>query len=113
MSLKLHIADFDNAAFEDDWRGEVARILLSTAQRIINGADEGVLIDTNGNTVGEFEIDPPVQLIDYVVTYYAEGDEDMDNQLEFKCEAEDEDHAERLCEEAHPGCTTTAVDEVE
>jgi hypothetical protein len=47
----------DNAAFDDDPRGEIARILRKLADDIDNGSQtEGGLYDLNGNRVGAFEI---------------------------------------------------------
>lgn len=42
----------DNAAFEADQRGEIARILRGLAARIENGQDPSRLLDYNGNAVG-------------------------------------------------------------
>jgi hypothetical protein len=45
----------DNAAFEEDARGEVARILRALATRIDDGSETlGGLYDGNGNRVGRF-----------------------------------------------------------
>lgn len=51
--VMLHIADLDNAAFEDQGPAfEVARIFRDAAQRIENGDLEFALRDINGNRVG-------------------------------------------------------------
>ena len=42
----------DNAAFEDNWREETARLLRGLAARIENGQDPSRLLDYNGNAVG-------------------------------------------------------------
>lgn len=59
MELNLHI-DMDNAAFGDDDDAvaccEASQILREAAQRIRDGAMSGKLRDSNGNTVGSFEI---------------------------------------------------------
>lgn len=111
MSLHLHISSFANAAFQDDYRAEVARILRHVAKAIEDGSEGGTLKDIDGNTVGHYDMVPP--LLGYVVTYYEADDENMDNPLEFRCEAEDVDHAEEQCANAYPGCTTTTIDEVQ
>lgn len=111
MGLTLTICDFDNAAFEQDWRDEAVRILRKAAKDIENGKDDGPLKDNNGNTVGSFSIEPRVELTTYTVTYYEADDHEMDNQLKFQCEAEDEEHAEEQCVDAYPGCTTTSIEE--
>jgi len=48
----------DNAAFEDNPGGEVARILRKMARELANGLEYNVknLKDANGNTVGRVEI---------------------------------------------------------
>ena len=111
MGLTLTIDDFDNSAFEQDWRTETARILRKAAKDIEDGKDEGPLKDHNGNTVGRFDLDPKVELTTYTVTYYEADDHEMDNQLKFQCEAEDEEHAEEQCANAYPGCMTTSIEE--
>jgi len=45
----------DNAAFDGDRGGEVARILRDVADSIKVGADLGVIRDINGNNVGEYK----------------------------------------------------------
>jgi len=45
----------DNAAFDGDRDGEVARILRDVADSIKVGADLGVIRDINGNNVGEYK----------------------------------------------------------
>ncbi len=44
------------------------------------------------------------------VTFYAKGDEEMNNMLTFCCEAFSEDEADAKCLGANPGCTTTSVE---
>ena len=47
-----------NAAFEDDNRNyEAARLLREVADKLENGWDRGVLMDINGNKVGDWRID--------------------------------------------------------
>lgn len=114
MSLNLYITDFSNAAFEDDWRAEVASILRKAAGMIESGEDYFGLYDANGNYVGQCEIESPEpDLKTYLVTYYEAEDVWMDNPLIFRCEAEDEDHAADQCEDSNPGCTTTHIEEAE
>jgi hypothetical protein len=47
----------ENAAFGDDPRQEIAHILSKLVGRIISGAADGgaLLMDSNGNRVGEYE----------------------------------------------------------
>jgi len=52
LTLKL-----GNEAFSDDPSYEVARILREAAKRVERGDTESVLMDVNGNKVGEFVID--------------------------------------------------------
>jgi len=47
----------ENAAFEDNPIGEVARILKDAARRVEGGETSGGLRDANGNTVGSFSAD--------------------------------------------------------
>jgi hypothetical protein len=46
--------DTDNAAFEDEPRAEISRILRAVARRVDSGADFGRVADENGNSVGSF-----------------------------------------------------------
>ena len=56
----------NNAAFHEDdgtltdeaRAAEIARVLRAAAEDIENGVEEGPLADTNGNTVGRFELLP-------------------------------------------------------
>ena len=48
--------EMDNAAFEDDPAGELARILRETAHKIEEGYNAGQCRDINGNQVGNFDI---------------------------------------------------------
>jgi len=57
MKFEFEI-DSDNAAFSDSPELEVARLLRQTAKRI-EGQDEGLLIDINGNKVGYWFIEVP------------------------------------------------------
>jgi hypothetical protein len=51
--------DTDNAAFEDDNVGlECARILQDIAKQVGRGYQEGRVIDSNGNKVGTWELNP-------------------------------------------------------
>ncbi len=45
----------DNAAFEDNYREEVARILEDTARKLRDGREGGYCYDINGNRIGEFD----------------------------------------------------------
>lgn len=49
--FKLAI-ETSNSAFEDDKRGEIARILEKLADDIRRGKEPSKLIDYNGNTCG-------------------------------------------------------------
>ncbi len=42
-----------NDAFQDDCRYEIARILEDLTQKIYQGKEPSILLDTNGNIVGE------------------------------------------------------------
>lgn len=53
FELKL---DCENAAFEDDMRGEIATILREIATKVEHGALGDVVRDANGNRVGYFEL---------------------------------------------------------
>jgi len=46
--------DLENAAFEDGWADEAARILERVARRLRTGDESGKCMDANGNSVGEF-----------------------------------------------------------
>ena len=54
MRFDIGSIDCDNAAFEDDYAAEVARILHHVARRLEAGDTDGKLLDFNGNAVGEF-----------------------------------------------------------
>ena len=54
MQFRIGAIDCDNAAFEDDYAAEVARILHHVARRLEAGDTDGKLLDINGNTVGQF-----------------------------------------------------------
>jgi hypothetical protein len=47
----------DNAAFEGDAGPELSRILRGLARRLEDGETQGRLRDSNGNTVGRFELE--------------------------------------------------------
>jgi hypothetical protein len=51
MTLTITI-NTDNAAFEDDMRGELARILRKLAKDFEQGNNPTTIRDINGNTVG-------------------------------------------------------------
>jgi hypothetical protein len=60
MALQLTIKmDLDNAAFEDDFEGEVQRILDDVSTRVPTreGFGECSIHDINGNRVGFFRVD--------------------------------------------------------
>ena len=44
-----------NSAFEEDARGEIARILEELADKIRDGKEPSTLQDYNGNTVGNID----------------------------------------------------------
>lgn len=58
--------DLGNEAFDepDKRRAEVARIIRETAGKIADGATGGVLFDVNGNSVGNWGMDPVVEELD-------------------------------------------------
>ena len=47
----------ENAAFADDWNGEVARILKAMAKDIENGGTKIKFQDSNGNSVATIKLD--------------------------------------------------------
>lgn len=49
--MKISI-ETDNAAFEDNWREETARILRKLADTLETGWSPDSVKDSNGNTVG-------------------------------------------------------------
>ena len=54
--LRIRI-NLDNDAFEElETRGEVARCLSRVAAAYDGGKTTGSVVDTNGNTVGEWEV---------------------------------------------------------
>jgi len=56
MDIKISI-NCDNTAFEDDARFEIAHILIDLKIHVINkGVVSKLIKDTNGNTVGKFEV---------------------------------------------------------
>ena len=52
--FELNIPRMENAAFDDDKRGEVARLLREVADKVISGQGHGHLYDANGNKVGSW-----------------------------------------------------------
>lgn len=57
--LTLTIDSMDNAAFADNPREEVARILRAVADQVAKDYDEGVIRDINGNKVGAWGMTLP------------------------------------------------------
>lgn len=56
----LKINSMDNAAFADGNAAvETARILREVATRLESGHESGLVREINGNTVGQWDIDPP------------------------------------------------------
>lgn len=51
----------DNAAFSDDWEGEIRRILVMIVRKCgviaAGDSDDGLVIDSNGNRVGAWSAD--------------------------------------------------------
>ena len=54
MEITIRIAT-DNAAFEDNWYGEITTIFEKVAARIRDGEDSFAVRDSNGNKVGTVE----------------------------------------------------------
>ena len=57
--MKIRIYNTDNDAFgqtNESRAEEIARILERAAEKIRQGLFYGVLLDSNGNTVGEFTL---------------------------------------------------------
>lgn len=49
----------------------------------------------------------------FQVTFYAAGDDEMNEMREFICNAVSDEDAEEQCLAANPGCTTTHIEECE
>ncbi len=58
MKFELKI-ESENAAFADFPSMETARLLRQTAYKLLDGSDSGVLMDINGNRVGDWDLDIP------------------------------------------------------
>lgn len=57
MSFKLEF-ETDNAAFsEENFAQEVADILTAVSRKVASGRMDGIIKDSNGNTVGSFVAD--------------------------------------------------------
>lgn len=54
--FKLEINSGDDALMSNPRQG-IADLLLVAAQKVKNGAASGTLLDTNGNSVGGFEVE--------------------------------------------------------
>ena len=55
--MKLHIKiKMDSSAFSVQPERECAWLLSKISEDLMNGSVQGTCIDTNGNTVGEWEI---------------------------------------------------------
>jgi len=50
----LNSISLENDAFVNNTESEIARILRRAADRVENGVGSGVLMDSNGNKVGDF-----------------------------------------------------------
>ena len=48
--------NMDNAAFSDYPEGEISSILRKVINKVNDGNEDGQIRDTNGNTVGEWDI---------------------------------------------------------
>jgi len=46
----------DNASFADDKTSEIIRILKDAILKLEQGNERGILLDVNGNLVGEFRL---------------------------------------------------------
>lgn len=55
MKMKIEFTT-DNAAFNTNKNFEIARILKDIAYKIEEGYREGVIVDIDGNKIGEFKI---------------------------------------------------------
>lgn len=55
MHFEMKI-NMENSAFEERPEAELMRILDVVAARILKGVTVGSCMDSNGNSVGEFEI---------------------------------------------------------
>ena len=52
ITIEFHT---DNASFED-YYDELNRVLSDVINKVIKGRLEGAIIDSNGNTIGNFDI---------------------------------------------------------
>ena len=51
--------DTDNAAFRDGLAvGAIVRILQTTKEKVVLGQTSGKVVDVNGNTIGDWCLDP-------------------------------------------------------
>lgn len=56
--MKLSISfKMDNASFDNHPEFEASRVLLTVGQKILHGETVGKIRDTNGNYIGDFEIE--------------------------------------------------------
>lgn len=56
MQITIRV-NLDNAAFQDN-QGELSEIVASQIPHNLKPGDEGRLKDSNGNTVGSYEVHP-------------------------------------------------------
>lgn len=45
----------DNAAFDDDFSGELRQIFSRILKQVENGTIDGLIFDSNGNKIGHWE----------------------------------------------------------
>lgn len=57
--LMVDINNIGHAAFDDNPREELARLLDETAKKVREGQTDGWLRDLNGNTVGDWGLELP------------------------------------------------------
>lgn len=56
MKFKLEF-DMNNAAFDNATEAETSRILIVVGEQIEQGKTDGIVMDYNGNRVGQWSID--------------------------------------------------------
>lgn len=55
MKIKIDL-NTDNAAFQDNKESEMMTVLRIAIRKIVRGEKDGNVMDSNGNTVGNFNV---------------------------------------------------------
>lgn len=72
MSIEITATTNDNAAFEEDEAGELARILREAADKLDQGVTEFILRDINGNQCGKVGAPAPI-MVHSISSYEEQG----------------------------------------